>query len=1176
MKRCILLVWCGVLAASCGGGNAIVKDGGAPDLPGEVVMDVVAEVSIEYDSRETVDYILHVDATADAPEALTPQCDPGEGCFLDPCSENEECQSGWCVHHLGEGVCAQTCQAECPAGWSCQQVAGTVPDVVYICVSDYANLCRPCSQSADCVSVGGAADACVAYGPDGSFCGGPCANDGDCPWGFSCLSTVTVDGIDTLQCVADAGECPCTGNSVAQALWTPCYSTNQAGTCIGQRICTEEGLTDCDAALPAGETCNGIDDDCDDEIDEPDLVEGEYQALCDDSNECTDDGCLGEEGCVNENLDEGACDDHNPCTLADHCVAGTCAGNPVDCDDDNPCTDDACDDNGECVSTPNQKGCDDDNPCTLADHCKEGFCTGMPVSCDCQEDSDCEALEDGDLCNGTLVCNLSKFPYLCAVDEATVVGCPDPEGVGSECLVAVCDPASGQCAELPGADGKACSDGDACTFAEQCAAGSCAGGLTVNCNDGNLCTDDSCESDSGCVNEFNSVPCDDDNWCTVGDLCADGLCVAGGEFLDCDNGDPCFHDNCEPATGCYQVAVNCEDESPCTLDTCHAQTGCVHTAVTISCDPCFHSVCNGFNGEVFCLPLNCNDFDACTVDDCPLELGTCQHAIVICDDQNPCTDDSCNALTGCQYVANFAPCDDGNACTAGDLCGGGACSGGKEVNCNDGNLCTDDSCAPLTGCANTPNAGPCSDGSVCTVGDICQGGDCAPGEGELDCNDDNPCTDEACWPTEGCGYVANDAACDDGNACTVSDLCDGGQCKGGEMLDCDDESPCTKDGCLAEGGCFHLPQDGLCSDDDVCTLDEVCLQGLCTSILSLDCDDGNPCTEDSCDPQDGCLQVPTDGACDDGDACTDIDACEGGECVGTGAVDCDDLNLCTDDTCDSQLGCQNADNAEACDDGDACTETDVCQGGACVGGDALDCDDENDCTDDSCDADLGCQHVNTEGVCDDGNACTATDTCQAGECIGTDEADCDDGNKCTVDTCDADGCVHTYSGACSVQPGPAEGKDHYIGSYYNSDPNGTDTHIRTGGWGDKYWILLEFPIDSLPAVAEKATIRLFGMNDNNNPTSMYFDRNTSAWAENCTWGQRPSYTNLKSIPPSSVGVWYEIDVTDLYNGWRAGSYPNYGVQLRSHGTSNNYNGFWSSDYTADASLRPMLVVESAE
>jgi hypothetical protein len=58
--------------------------------------------------------------------------------------------------------------------------------------------------------------------------------------------------------------------------------------------------------------------------------------------------------------------------------------------------------------------------------------------------------------------------------------------------------------------------------------------------------------------------------------------------------------------------------------------------------------------------------------------------------------------------------------------------------------------------------------------------------------------------------------------------------------------------------------------------------------LGKDCSDGNPCTEDRCDPADGSCSHPpvvAGTACDDGDSCTDGDSCQAGLCVG-GASQC--------------------------------------------------------------------------------------------------------------------------------------------------------------------------------------------------------------------------------------------------------------------------------------------------
>ena len=149
-----------------------------------------------------------------------------------------------------------------------------------------------------------------------------------------------------------------------------------------------------------------------------------------------------------------------------------------------------------------------------------------------------------------------------------------------------------------------------------------------------------------------------------------------------------------------------------------------------------------------------------------------------CNDNNPCTEDSCNPATGCQHANNTASCSDGNACTTGDTCSGGSCVAGTPTVCNDNNVCTDDACNPATGaCVYTnDNTNTCSDGNSCTVGDACSAGACVAGAPVV-CNDSNACTDDACNPATGlCVFtIDNTNSCTDGNACT-SDACVNGSC----------------------------------------------------------------------------------------------------------------------------------------------------------------------------------------------------------------------------------------------------------------------------------------------------------------------------------------------------------------------------------------------------------------
>src|SRR5262245_23011646 len=69
-------------------------------------------------------------------------------------------------------------------------------------------------------------------------------------------------------------------------------------------------------------------------------------------------------------------------------------------------------------------------------------------------------------------------------------------------------------------------------------------------------------------------------------------------------------------------------------------------------------------------------------------------------------------------------------------------------------------------------------------------------------------------------------------------------------------------------------------------------------VQDADCNDGNPCTTDSCNGSAQCAFVANTNPCDDGDPCTQNDVCANSACGGF-PVDCDDSSGCTADTCES-------------------------------------------------------------------------------------------------------------------------------------------------------------------------------------------------------------------------------------------------------------------------------------
>lgn len=375
---------------------------------------------------------------------------------------------------------------------------------------------------------------------------------------------------------------------------------------------------------------------------------------------------------------------------------------------------------------------------------------------------------------------------------------------------------------------------------------------------------------------------------------------------------------------------------------------------------------------------------------------------------NVCCQPGCADLRGgCMQCP-----DDGNECTA-EYCRGGVC--GTQL-VADGVACAGGTCAGgkcCTGCVDANGA--CRPGTAlgaCGAG----GGACAP------CSDLNPCTSDVCLAGR-CSNpaLANGTSCEaDNNRCNGTSTCQAAKCTAGAELDCDDRNPCTDDSCSPSGGCLHVNNSAPCNDGNTCTLQDQCRNGACQpGSGQLVCDDGEPCSQDACDPIMGCVSgdLPDGQACDDGTTCTTASECRAGKCTGTaGNTQCEDMNPCTRAVCVvgatacSTVPVPNVDcNVDKCMTGQTCNAN-----GVCAGGTAVVCDDGNPCTDDACDASTGCTFTNNDELpCGDGDACTEADHCDAGECVGT-AAEC-----APLDDCHEAGACDPDTGTCSDRRLPA-------------------------------------------------------------------------------------------------------------------------------------------------------------
>jgi hypothetical protein len=739
-----------------------------------------------------------------------------------------------CDGLIDEGIATIPCglpsPANCAGTLTCTQAAGTYPAGSCVGGGGFTQ-CSNNPQTETCDGIDndcdGIADdnvapvACVPSGtPGGLVYGGnsqcqmgtqPC--NGQCT-GFIGPSAEVCDGIDN--------DCDGQVDEGVLGVGQPC-GVNQPPCTPGTTACVNGALVCQGGVGPQPEVCDGLDNDCDANVDEAPLADAPPAG----QNGCWDEpvgGC--NPVCVFDSLQwcppttdnglVGSCFDNG--TLAPPCNKGTlqCSGaagwacvgpkgpEAEACDGiDNDCdgtTDEAADipqiglpcgsDVGECsqgalACVNNVLDCVGDTP-------------GVPEVCD-GLDNDCDGVVDNGIVVGgactpaydtTLYPGDRSFPpclpgiLQCDGNGGSVcvggVG-PSPEvcdGIDNDCDGVIDEPGAapdglnGSQNPFPPPDA---AIGDACGVdTGACTAGNwaCDNGLFI-CLGGQSAVDEQCDCQ--------------DNDCdgTVDNQTPGGVPICGG-------GKDCV----ATAGGSCQCAAPCQPgETPCpTGQKCEqvtsSETGqiignfCV-TDFEALCGDCAAKTINDTNGNVECAPAG-TELPGCVtppVCECKGASGchapcfgqTCQNGLV-CAQSGPskgqCVQDNCYNVPcqGCDSACHAGGCTDDpcepNPCMADEVCKPTAdftshtCVGScAEVTCDAGQACVDGQCVP--GCDPA-----CGDGQVCDLTatpPACVADQCTP----------NPCTDGSCCdPVTGqCG----DCPCE-GVVCPEGQECSSGQC----------------------------------------------------------------------------------------------------------------------------------------------------------------------------------------------------------------------------------------------------------------------------------------------------------------------------------------------------------------------------------------------------------------